>query len=36
MKGACAMEITDVRVRKVTKEGKMKAVESIRIKDDFV
>ena len=27
MKGACAMEITDVRVRKVTKEGKMKVIE---------
>lgn len=31
MKGACAMEITDVRVRKVTKEGKMKAVVSIQL-----
>ena len=36
MKGACAMEITDVRVRKVTKEGKMKAVVSITIDDEFV
>ena len=35
MKGACAMEITDVRVRKVTKEGKMKAVVSIT-NDEFV
>ena len=35
MKGACAMEITDVRVRKVTKEGKMKAVVSITIDDDI-
>ena len=35
MKGACAMEITDVRVRKVTKEGKMKAVVSITIDYDF-
>ena len=30
------MEITDVRVRKVTKEGKMKAVVSITIDDEFV
>ena len=29
------MEITDVRVRKVTKEGKMKAVVSITIDDEF-
>ena len=36
MKGACAMEITDVRVRKVTQEGKMKAVVSITIDDEFV
>lgn len=36
MKGACAMEITDVRVRKVTKKGKMKAVVSITIDDEFV
>lgn len=36
MKGACAMETTDVRVRKVTKEGKMKAVVSITIDDEFV
>ena len=36
MKGACAMEITDVRVRKVTKGGKMKAVVSITIDDEFV
>ena len=36
MKGACAMENTDVRVRKVTKEGKMKAVVSITIDDEFV
>ena len=36
MKGACDMEITDVRVRKVTKEGKMKAVVSITIDDEFV
>lgn len=30
------MVITDVRVRKVTKEGKMKAVVSITIDDEFV
>ena len=36
MKGACAMEITDVRVRKVTKAGKMKAVVSITIDDEVV
>ena len=36
MKGACAMEITDVRVRKVTKDCKMKAVVSITIDYQFV
>ena len=36
MKGACAMEITDVRVRKVTKEGKMKAIVSITLDNEFV
>lgn len=30
------MQITDVRVRKVTKEGKMKAVVSITFDDEFV
>ncbi|GHT84028.1 putative septation protein SpoVG [Bacteroidia bacterium] len=30
------MNITDVRVRKVTKEGKMKAVVSITIDEEFV
>ena len=30
------MEITDVRVRKVTKEGKLKAVVSITFDDEFV
>ena len=30
------MRITDVRVRKVTKEGKLKAVVSITIDDEFV
>lgn len=30
------MQITDVRIRKVTKEGKMKAVVSITLDDEFV
>ena len=30
------MKITDVRVRKITKEGKMKAVVSITLDDEFV
>ena len=30
------MKITDVRIRKVEKEGKMKAVASITIEDEFV
>lgn len=30
------MKITDVRVRKVTKEGKMKAIVSITLDDEFV
>ena len=30
------MQITDVRIRKVTKEGKMKAVVSITFDDEFV
>lgn len=30
------MQITDVRVRKVEKEGKMKAIVSITIDDEFV
>lgn len=30
------MKITDVRVRKITKEGKMKAVVSITLDDVFV
>lgn len=30
------MNITDVRVRKITKEGKMKAVVSITLEDEFV
>ena len=35
-KGAAKMNITDVRVRKVAKEGKMKAVVSITIDDEIV
>ena len=35
-KGSIQMEITDVRVRKVAKEGKMKAVVSITIDNEFV
>lgn len=30
------MQITDVRVRKITKEGKMRAVVSITIDEEFV
>ena len=30
------MQITDVRVRKITKEGKMKAVVSVTFGDEFV
>lgn len=30
------MQITDVRIRKVTKEGKMKAVVSITMDNEFV
>lgn len=30
------MEITDVRIRKVSKEGKMKAVVSITLDEEFV
>ncbi len=30
------MEITDVRIRKVDREGKMKAVASITLDDEFV
>ena len=35
-KGVNTMNITDVRVRKVAKEGKMKAVVSITIDEEFV
>lgn len=30
------MNITDVRIRKMTKEGKIKAVASITLEDEFV
>ena len=30
------MNITDVRVRKITREGKMKAIVSITLDDEFV
>lgn len=30
------MDITDIRVRKVTKDGKMKAVVSVTLDDEFV
>ncbi len=30
------MEITDVRVRKITREGKMKAIVSITLDNEFV
>ena len=30
------MNVTDVRVRKISKEGKMKAVVSVTIDDEFV
>lgn len=35
-KGALVMQITDVRIRKVEKEGKMRAVVSITIDEEFV
>lgn len=35
-RGTKIMQITDVRVRKVSKEGKMKAVVSITIDNEFV
>ena len=34
--GGKTMTVTDVRVRKVTSEGKMRAVVSITIDDEFV
>ena len=30
------MKITDVRIRKIAKEGKMKAIVSITLDDEFV
>ncbi len=30
------MQVTDIRIRKIEKEGKMKAVVSITIDDEFV
>ena len=36
MKGGIKMNITDVRIRKVSDEGKMKAVVSITFDDEFV
>jgi stage V sporulation protein G len=35
-KGKLKMQITDVRVRRIEKEGKMKAVVSITIDEEFV
>ena len=35
-KGNKAMQITDVRVRKVAKEGKLKAIVSITMDEEFV
>jgi stage V sporulation protein G len=32
----CKMQVTDVRVRKIAKESKMKAVVSITLDDEFV
>jgi stage V sporulation protein G len=34
--GGETMKITDVRVRKVTEEGKMKAIVSVTFDDEFV
>ena len=34
--GVANMQITDIRIRKVDKEGKMKAVVSITIDEEFV
>lgn len=30
------MEVTDVRIRKITEEGKMKAIVSVTFDDEFV
>lgn len=36
MEGGNVMKITDVRIRRIEKEGKMKAVVSITIENEFV
>ena len=36
MKGGTQMNITDVRVRKVAKQGKMRAIVSITLDNEFV
>lgn len=36
VRGVIQMQITDIRIRSVEKEGKMKAVVSITIDDEFV
>ena len=36
VKGVIQMQITDIRIRSVEKEGKMKAVVSITIDDEYV
>ena len=36
IKGGGNMQITDVRIRKVEKEGKMRAVVSITLDEEFV
>ena len=36
VKGVSQVKITDIRIRSVEKEGKMKAVVSITIDDEFV
>ena len=36
VKGVIQMQITDIRIRRVENEGKMKAVVSITIDDEFV
>ena len=36
IKGGSKMQITDVRVRRIDKEGKMKAVVSITLDNEFV
>ena len=36
VKGVIQMQITDIRIRSVEKEGKMKAVVSITIDDEFI